>query len=149
MRRFSIVTAGAVLAVTLSACGSSTKSGSSGEAGAEKVPFTLTDAGCDPAHLELRAGPTTFEVTNDGADAVTEMEIIQDGRIIGEVENLTPGLSGSFSATLSPGEYETACPNGSSAAKGTLVVTGDSSSTTAPASADASSAVEEYRERFA
>ena len=40
-----------------------------------KVPFTLTKAGCDPAHLELPAGAATFEVKNDGADAVTEMEI--------------------------------------------------------------------------
>ena len=110
------------------------------------MPFTLTDAGCDPAHLELPAGPTTFEVTNKGADAVTEMELMQNGHIVGEVENLTPGLSGSFTVTLSPGTYQSVCPNGSSAAKGQVVVTGDTSSTTAAASASAASAVAEYRE---
>jgi iron uptake system component EfeO len=126
MRRFSILAAGAALAMTLSACGSSTKSGGAADSGANKVPFTLTDAGCDPARLELPAGPTTFEVRNDGADAVTEMELMQDGRVLGEVENLAPGLSGSFSVTLSAGEYESYCPNGTSAEKGDVIVTGGS-----------------------
>src|SRR5215813_8305723 len=107
MHRRSILAVGAALVITLSACGSSGTSTDSADPGAKKVPFTLTDAGCDPAHLELPAGPTTFEVTNQGADAVTEMELMQNGRIVGEVENLTPGLSGSFSVTLSPGTYET------------------------------------------
>jgi iron uptake system component EfeO len=146
MHRLSILAAGAALAVTLSACGSSAKSGGSGDPGAKKVPFMLTAAGCDPAHLELPAGPTTFEVTNNGADAVTEMELMQNGRIVGEVENLTPGLSGSFSVTLSPGTYQSDCPNGSSAAKGDVVVTGDTSSTTATASTSATAAVAKYRE---
>src|SRR5262245_7317398 len=121
MYRFSVLAAGAALIVTLGACGSSSKSGDAA-AGSKKVPFTLTDAGCDPAQLELPAGATTFEVKNDGADAVTEMELVQNGRIVGEVENLTPGLSGSFSVTLSPGTYVTTCPNGNSTPKGQLVV---------------------------
>jgi high-affinity iron transporter len=67
-------------------------SSSSGEGRTVKV--TLTDSGC-PASLNLQAGPTTFEVTNDGADAVSEFEILEGDRILGEVENLAPGLSGS------------------------------------------------------
>src|SRR5690349_8092918 len=129
MHRFSVLAAGAALVVTLGACGSSSKTGGAA-AGSNKVPFTLTDAGCDPAQLELPAGATTFEVQNDGADAVTEMELMQDGRIIGEVENLTPGLSGSFSVTLSPGSYETACPNGKTTPKGRVTVKGDVTATT-------------------
>ena len=145
MRQFSILAAGAALAVTLTACGSSNKT-TGGGADVRKVPFTLTDAGCDPAHLELPAGAATFEVKNDGADAVTEMEIQKDGRILGEVENITPGLTGSFSITLQPGTYETVCPNGKSAAKGDLVVTGTSvSTTTAPAGTAAATAVSDYR----
>jgi iron uptake system component EfeO len=145
MQRFRTVAAGAALVFTLSACGSSAKTGG-GAAGSRKVAFALTDGGCDPAQLELPAGATTFEVKNDGADAVTEMELVRDGRIVGEVENLTPGLSGSFSVTLSPGAYETSCPNGNTAAKGRLAVTGDASSTTAATSATATAAVARYRE---
>lgn len=145
MRQFSIAATGLALVVGLAACGSSSKT-SATNADVRKVPFTLTKAGCDPAHLEIPAGAATFDVKNDGADAVTEMEIQKDGRILGEVENLTPGLSGSFSITLQPGTYETICPNGSSAAKGDLVVTGDAvSTTTAPAGSAAATAVADYR----
>lgn len=149
MRRFSILAAGAALAIAVSGCGSSSKTGGSAtDTDVQKVPFTLTKAGCDPADLTVHAGATTFDVKNDGADAVTEMELQQGGRIVGEVENLTPGLSGSFSVTLQPGSYETVCPNGSSAAKSKVTVTGDAVSTTtgAPGSANASAtAVSEYR----
>ena len=102
MRQFSILAAGAALAVTLTACGSSNKT-TGGGADVRKVPFTLTDAGCDPAHLELPAGAATFEVKNDGADAVTEMEIQKDGRILGEVENITPGLTGDVDSATGAG----------------------------------------------
>jgi iron uptake system component EfeO len=145
MRRFPVLAAGAALVVGLTACGSSSKTSAS-DAAVRKVPFTLTKAGCDPAHLELPAGAASFEVKNDGADAVSEMEIQKDGRILGELENLTPGLSGSFSITLQPGTYETVCPNGTSAAKGDLVVSGDAvSTTTAPAGGAAATAVADYR----
>src|SRR5215510_8165755 len=129
MHRISILAAGAALTLAATACGSSSKTSAS-DANVQKVPFTLTDAGCEPARLELPAGAVTFDVKNDGADAVTEMEVMQDGRIIGEVENLTPGLSRSFSVTLQPGNYDTVCPNGTTTPKGVLVVTGAATSTT-------------------
>ena len=47
-----------------------------------------------PPELRLASGPTTFEVANDGADAVTEFEILDGDRILGEVENVASGLSG-------------------------------------------------------
>jgi len=143
MHSFPVLAAGAALVVTLTACGSSSKSGG-GSAGSNKVPFTLTADGCNPASLQLPAGAATFEVKNDGADAVSEMELIQNGRIVGEVENLTPGLSGSFSVTLSPGTYETSCPNGKTTPKGQLLVKGNVTATTV-ASATATSAVAQYR----
>jgi iron uptake system component EfeO len=144
---FSIVVAGAALALTAGACGSSAKSGGpAGNTDVRTVEFKLTDAGCDPAHLELPPGATTFHITNDGADAVTEMELQQGGRILGESENLTPGLSGSFSVALQPGTYETLCPNGSHAAKGDVVVSGTAvSTTTLPAGSAAATAVADYR----
>jgi len=152
MRRFpktgySIVAVGTALTLTLSACGSSSPPNRAAkDADVRTVELTLTDAGCDPAHLELPAGPTTFHVTNDGADAVTEIELQQGGRIVGEAENLTPGLSGSFSVTLQPGTYETVCPNGSSASKGDVVVSGSTvSTTTLAAGAAAVTAVTDYR----
>ena len=133
----------AVIGLAAAACGG-TSSPSPGEAGgtARTVHVTLLDAGCDPAALHVPAGPTTFEVRNDGAGDVTEFEILDGARIVGEVENLAPGLSGTFSLTLEPGRYVTYCPGGSEAEKGTLTVSG---ATQAVASAAATHAVAMYR----
>jgi iron uptake system component EfeO len=112
------------LAVLAGGCGSDSRSGTAGGDDPRVVEVRLVDAGCDPAELTLPAGPTSFEVTNDGADAVTEFEILDGDRILGEVENLAPGLSGEFSLTLRPGRYVLYCPGGTSAERGALTVEG-------------------------
>jgi iron uptake system component EfeO len=129
MRRTTIVTAAAVLALAVPGCGSSAKST---DPRVNTVEISLTDAGCDPVHVEVPAGPTKFAITNDGADAVTEFEVLDGGKVLGERENLTPGLSGDFSITLKPGTYATLCPNGKTAAEGELVVTGGASTEPEP-----------------
>jgi iron uptake system component EfeO len=135
------------LALLLAACGSSpggsTTSGTNGKSGSKVVALMLTDKGCDPSKLTLPAGPTTFDVTNTGSGAVTEVEIMKGSSIIGEVENIAPGLKGSFSLTLEPGMFAINCPGGSDTTKGTLVVTGSTSATTSSAGAD--QAVATYR----
>ena len=107
-------------------CGEATTGSASvdDEQGINSASFALTDAGCDPSTAEIASGPTTFEVENKGAAAVTEFEVIKDKRILGEVENLAAGLSGEFSLTLQPGTYELYCPNGTTAERGTLTVSG-------------------------
>jgi high-affinity iron transporter len=116
-----------VIALVVIGCGSggSSNGGGSGDA-ARHVKVTLTDEGCSPSALELPSGPTTFEVTNAGAAAVTEFEILKGSSIVGEVENVSEGLNRNFSLTLQPGTYKLACPNGNSAASGTLSVSGRS-----------------------
>src|SRR5581483_3405828 len=44
--------------------------------------------------------------------------------ILGERENVVPGISDSFTLELEPGRYTLACPNGKSRAEASLVVTG-------------------------
>ena len=145
MRRTTILAATAALTLAVSACGSSRKHAST--TGAKRLAITLTKAGCDPPGLVAEPGPTTFNVTNSNADAVSEFEVLDGGRILGEVENLTPGLSGSFTITLKPGTFTTACPGGTTTAKGQLVVGGGGPATTAPAPhrAAATQAVATYR----
>jgi iron uptake system component EfeO len=110
-----------VLLPALAACGSSDKA----PAGTRTLTITLTDAGCSPAKATTPAGPTTFLVKNDGSSSVTELELKNaGGKIVGEREDIAAGLSGSFSVDLKPGRYEMECPNGTSSAKGVLVVTG-------------------------
>jgi iron uptake system component EfeO len=104
------------------------------------VKVRLTDAGC-PAKVTVGAGPATFKVSNDGADGVSEFEVLDGGHILGEVENLAPGLDGQFSLTLKAGKYTTNCPGGDRS-KGRLVVTGTAATKLAP---QAQAAVDQYR----
>jgi len=95
----------------LAACGSSSATDTSASAGARTVTVTLVESGCaGPSLRPSRAGATTFQVTNSGAAAVSEAEILQGERVLAEKENLAPGLSGSFSVSLDPAEYSLYCP---------------------------------------
>jgi FTR1 family protein len=114
-----------LLVLVLAGCGGSDgKDAAGGGASAKTVELKLTDAGCSPSHLELDAGRTTFKVTNAGTGRVSELEILQGARILGEKENLVAGLSGSFTLTLQPGEYALSCPGGATDATGVLTVGG-------------------------
>ena len=109
-RRFG----GAGLALSI-AVGSRQHAGSGADdasSAGKKHTIKRTDAGCDPAEGTTSAGPTTFEVTNDGASSVTEFEVLKGDGIVGERENLTDGLSGDFTVTLDPGDYTLYCPGG-------------------------------------
>jgi iron uptake system component EfeO len=88
-----------------------------------QVNVSISDAGCGPQNLSVAQGPTTFIVTNTGSSSVLEYEVEQNGRIIGEVENVIPGIDRNFTLNLKPGAYVLNCPGGTSAATGTLTVT--------------------------
>ena len=82
--------------------------------GASQVAVTLTSDGggtCTLDNSTAKAGPVTFTVTNKTATAITEVELQSDNRILGEKENLAPGLpSVSFTVTLGGGTYQIYCP---------------------------------------
>jgi iron uptake system component EfeO len=130
--------AAGLLAVFASACGSSEDV----PAGAKTVSFKLTDAGCEPHDAKAPAGPLNFEIENAGTSKVTEMEIMDGETILGEKENLSDGLSGSFSLTLDAGTYTVYCPGGDDE-RGTLTVTGELK---AKGGAESDAAVAKYRE---
>lgn len=81
--------------------------------GTSVVTITLTNGGCKPAPASVPAGPVTFNVINVGGDQVDEAELKRGDTIIGEKENLSPGLSGSFSLHLDSDGYTIACPDAS------------------------------------
>jgi FTR1 family protein len=124
-------------------CGSDDKS--AGSAGAKQVAIKLTDAGCEPASLKLEAGRTEFKVTNAGTGRVSEFEVLSGARILGEKENLVPGLSGSFTINLKPGEYSMACPGGKTSATGVMNVGGTAVAETGANDPLLKSATESYR----
>ena len=86
------------------------------------VNVTLSDTGCEPRAMTAKAGPTNFLVTNKGSSAVTEFEILQGGKILGEVENVIPGVDRNLGITLKAGSYTTKCPGGKTFDAGTLEV---------------------------
>jgi iron uptake system component EfeO len=102
----------------LAGCGSSDASHSN------KLSFTLTSQGCVPSEASIPSGPVTISVSNGGTRFVTELELQSAQEIIlGERENILPGLSGSFSLDLQPGKYILNCPSGN-VTRGKLLVTG-------------------------
>ncbi|MGY1832701.1 iron uptake system protein EfeO [Geodermatophilus sp. SYSU D01180] len=145
-RRLPLLTAGLLAALTTAACGSadggSGAASGSGEA-ADTIAVAATDDTCDVASSELPAGTHQFQVTNSGAQ-VTEFYVYAEGdRVMGEVENIAPGLTRELLVELPAGSYETACKPGmvGDGIRGDLTVTGEAQSlsedeTLAQASAD-------------
>ena len=119
LRAVPIFLATGLLAAFAAACGSSDDP----PAGAKTVALELTDAGCSPATANAPAGPIHFQIENAGTAKVTEMEIMEGDKILGERENITEGLSSDFTLTLEKGSYTIYCPGGSDE-RGTLTVSG-------------------------
>jgi len=133
-REFSLTAAAlaAVAVLSVAACshssGSSspTKPGQAGGTNAVKVTMANNGGkdGCALDTSSVPAGPVTFTVVNASAPGITEMELLRDQRIVGEKENLAPGLDPvSFTVSLDGGSYQLYCP-GASTEYQTLTVTG-------------------------
>ncbi|GGO28697.1 lipoprotein [Microbispora rosea subsp. aerata] len=104
-------------------------------AGDEKIAVAATDTECTVAKSELAAGTSTFSITNNGTK-VTEFYVYAAGdRIMGEVENIVPGLTREVVMELPAGMYETACKPGMTGKgiRGPLKVTGESTPLTGDA----------------
>jgi len=132
----------AAAALTLVAAGVAALAPSAGAAKSSTVKVTIDDDGC-PAKLTATAGPNTFKVSNHGSSGdVSEFEILSGNHIIGEVENVAPGLNGSFSLTIKPGTYTTHCTGGTKRPEGKLVVKGSAATRLSEAG---QAAVDQYR----
>jgi iron uptake system component EfeO len=114
-RRLPLLTAGLLAALTTAACGGGTGTDTGAAAGqeaADTITVAATDDACDVAIGELPAGTHQFQVTNSG-DQVTEFYVYAEGdRVMGEVENIAPGLTRELLVELPAGDYETACKPG-------------------------------------
>jgi iron uptake system component EfeO len=122
------VAAVAALAAALAGCSGSSSSSASTAAADDTttaVNVSLTPQGCAPKPATITAGSVQFNVDNKNAGAVSEAELRTSdlSKILGEQENLTPGLSGGFALELQPGKYVINCP-GASQQHWTLTVTG-------------------------
>ena len=97
------------------------------------IAVKATDTVCEVGDTEIDAGQVTFKVTNTGSK-VNEFYVYAAGdRVMGEVENIAPGLSRELRVELTAGTYETACKPGMSGRgiRGALKVSG-AAATVAP-----------------
>jgi len=123
----------AVALAALSACGGSSDDDTA--KGVSTVNVTMASGSngdeCTYDATTAKAGPITFNVKNESATGVSEFEVLQDQKIVGERENLAPGLGGStFTVTLGGGTYQMYCP-GASNESTDLTVTGAQASQSA------------------
>jgi iron uptake system component EfeO len=110
-QRVVLILAVSTVLAGVAAC---SKDSGSGSDSASSVDVTATDGGCELSKSDLRAGTTTFTVTNNGSK-VTEFYVYSAGdNIEGEVENIGPGLQRDLIVDLTAGTYEAACKPGMS-----------------------------------
>ncbi|KDN17566.1 iron uptake system protein EfeO [Amycolatopsis rifamycinica] len=119
------VLAGAAVLVTLAACDS--KSDTAGAAADGPIKVAASDSACEVSATTAKAGNVTFEITNKGTK-VTEFYLYAEGdRIMGEVENIAPGLNRRLIVEVADaGKYQTACKPGmaGNGIRGEFTVTG-------------------------
>lgn len=115
----------ALTAVALSAC-SLTESNKTDKSGDGPVTVTASDQACTLSSTKVGSGTVTFKVRNTGSK-VTEFYLYaaNGSTIVGEVENIGPGLTRELVVNAKPGSYVTACKPGmeGKGIRGTLTVT--------------------------
>lgn len=112
-----------IAALSLAACASDP----SDKKAEGDLTVAASDSECKVSATKLKAGPSTFKVTNSGSK-VTEFYVYAEGdRIMGEVENVGPGLSRNLVVDLPKGTYEGACKPGmvGDGIRQTLTVSGE------------------------
>ena len=129
-RRATVI--GAVLGLaTLTGCAEETPAAT--DDGTGPVAVKASDSECDLSRRDVKSGTSTFTVTNGGSK-VTEFYVYAEGdRVMGEVENIGPGLKRDLIVELPTGKYQAVCKPGmvGNGIRGDLTVTGD-----APAQVD-------------
>ncbi|HEY6501517.1 MAG TPA: iron uptake system protein EfeO [Streptosporangiaceae bacterium] len=140
----ALITGAVVVAAGCSS--SASKSKTTADSGkTATVSISLTPQGCAAKPAKVATGDVQFNVTNKNASAVSEAELrtSNGSKILGEQENLTPGLSGGFELTLAPGSYELNCP-GASQEHWKFTVTGKSTGASWQSNPQLASAVKGY-----
>ncbi|WP_166906197.1 iron uptake system protein EfeO [Mycobacterium sp. DL440] len=124
-------TAAVLAGISMSACqAKEADSGSASGDGAKSAQITVdaSDTECKLSGTTATTGASTFVVTNSG-DKVTEFYVYGEGeRVMGEVENISPGLKRQLIVQLSqPGTYQTSCRPGmvGEGIRGNFVVSGE------------------------
>ena len=103
-----------VLAVT--GCVSNASPGATASTGVGgAITVTSSADACDLSATTVPSGSVTFSVKNTGSDVAEFYLLAADGqRVVGEVEDIGPGLSRDLVVQAAPGSYVAACKPGMS-----------------------------------
>ncbi|GJF10226.1 hypothetical protein NGTWS0302_14950 [Mycolicibacterium cyprinidarum] len=122
--------AAVLAALALTSCQAKETESTSADEGAQtpsEVTVEASDETCELSGTEGKTGANTFVITNNGTK-VTEFYVYDEGeRVMGEVENVSPGLQRKLIVQLTqPGTYTTACKPGmiGDGIRGDFTVTG-------------------------
>jgi iron uptake system component EfeO len=113
--------------------------------GTGPVSVQASDSGCDLSRRDVKSGTSTFSVSNGGSK-ITEFYVYADGdRVMGEVENIGPGLKRDLIVELPTGKYQAVCKPGmvGNGIRGDLTVSGD-----APAQVDEDTLLKQATESY-
>ena len=134
MKILPIAAACALAAVPLAGCSLTESNQKDPKSGSGPITVTSSDDACTLSDESVGSGTLNFTVKNTGS-MVTEFYLYaEDGkRIVGEVENIGPGLTRELVVTASPGTYVTACKPGmkGDGIRGKLTVTDSGKASTA------------------
>ncbi len=129
--RASLPVAALAATLALAALTGCTRNQPAGAGAASEGGITVTaaDDSCAVSTATATSGTSVFSVTNTGTRA-TEFELVaKDGlTIVGEIENIGPGLTRSLSVQAQPGSYTTMCKpgmTGSGVGRAAFTVTGE------------------------
>jgi iron uptake system component EfeO len=116
MRRLApYATAGALLVLpVLSGCTDNTRSADDGpSADPRALTVSASDTACTVSGTGAPSGKLTFTVTNSGSKINEFYLLAGDGlRVVGEIENVGPGITRDLVLTAPAGDYFTACKPG-------------------------------------
>src|ERR1700683_5598427 len=107
------------------------------------IMITLTNAGCDPAKVDVTAGKNTFNIKNESTHSV-EWEILKDVMVVDERENILPGFAQTLTTTLDAGDYAMTCGLRSNP-KGILTVAATNAAPAKPSPMDLVGPIAEYK----
>jgi iron uptake system component EfeO len=149
--RLSVAACALALPVSmlLGAC-SLTESNKTDDQGSGTITVTSSDKACTLSRTKTGSGKVSFKVKNTGSKVTEFYLYAEDGkRIVGEVENVGPGLSRSLIINATPGTYVTACKPGmkGDGIRGKLTVTDSGKATSASDVAQA--AIEQATDSYA
>ncbi|MFN8088762.1 MAG: iron uptake system protein EfeO [Mycobacterium sp.] len=123
----AVIAAGVVGASLAGCTAKETKTSDAAGENAAEITVTASDTDCKLSATTAATGPSTFVITNNGTK-VTEFYVYGEGeRVMGEVENVSPGLQRKLIVSLNePGTYQTACKPGmvGDGIRGDFTVTG-------------------------